>query len=520
MKHSFLHLLIIGGVLITSCSTTRKTGSSNKDDQKINVVFVQVNDVYEIAPLDGGKSGGMARVATLKKEYLHSNPNTFLVLAGDFLSPSVYNSLRYRNKPVRGKQMVEAMNAAGMDMVIFGNHEFDINESELQERLNESQFKWISSNSFHKKGNDTIPFEKITSAGSEPLQETYIMNVSDADGTTAKIGFIGLTIPFNKAGYVSYTDPLQVAENLYNRIKDSCDAVVAITHQLVSDDSILAVKLPGLALIIGGHEHDMRFKKVGNVYITKAHANARSAYVIDLTVDKRRHSITVKPALKMIDESVAIDSAVNVVVKKWIDIADSNYASLGFNAKKVVLQSGEPLDGRETEIRARPTNFSKIIVAAIKQALPTADVAMINAGSIRVDDILSMPVTQYDIIRSLPFGGSILEVDMKGRLLIKTLEAGRMNSGLGGFLHYSPEVIFNKTTGVWSLRNVPLDPEKVYKVAITDFLMTGGEANMAFLKKDNPDIIKVYPLVTEIADSRSDVRLAITRYMEKMPLAQ
>jgi len=121
-----------------------------RDDGKIDVVFVQVNDVYEIAPLEGGKTGGMARVATLKKEYLKANPNTFLIMAGDFLSPSVYNSLKYNGERIRGQQMVESMNAAGMDYAIFGNHEFDITESELQKRINESSFQWISSNTFHK----------------------------------------------------------------------------------------------------------------------------------------------------------------------------------------------------------------------------------------------------------------------------------------------------------------------------------------------------------------------------------
>src|SRR5690606_22005461 len=97
-----------------------------------------------------------------------------------------------------------------------------------------------------------------------------------------KIGFLGINIPFTKIDYVSYTDPLETAIRLYNQIKDSCDAVVAITHQAVTDDIILAKALPGLALIIGGHEHDMRFNKVGNVIISKAHANARSVYLLDL----------------------------------------------------------------------------------------------------------------------------------------------------------------------------------------------------------------------------------------------
>jgi len=33
-------------------------------------------------------------------------------------------------------------------------------------------------------------------------------------------------------------------------------------------------------------------------------------------------------------------------------------------------------------------------------------------------------------------------------------------------------------------------------------------------RKDNPDIVKVYPVFASLDDSRSDVRRAIIRYME------
>src|ERR1044072_8260601 len=126
-----LRLLIATALFATASCRTTRPGYGLKDDGKIEVTFVQVNDVYEIAPLGGGKEGGMARVATLKKQYQKDNRNTFLVIAGDFLSPSVYNRLVYEGKRIRGAQMVDAMNAAGMDFAVFGNHEFDINESEL-----------------------------------------------------------------------------------------------------------------------------------------------------------------------------------------------------------------------------------------------------------------------------------------------------------------------------------------------------------------------------------------------------
>ena len=46
--------------------------------------------------------------------------------------------------------------------------------------------------------------------------------------------------------------------------------------------------------------------------------------------------------------------------------------------------------------------------------------------------------------------------------------------------------------------------------------MTGGEANMGFLNKDHPDIIKIYPTSTSVTDPRSDSRLAIIKYMVEL----
>ncbi len=502
---------IVGITLLASCSTTRKAGT--KDDGRLTVTFVQINDVYEIAPLEGGKAGGVARVATLKKEEKQKNPNTVLLIAGDFVSPSVYNSLKYEGQRIRGRQMVESFNAAGMDLAVFGNHEFDISENELQSRINESQFQWISSNTFHKTKDGIRPFVKTTGGNTTPFPQTWYMDFSDADGTRARIGFIGLNIPINKAEYVYYTNVLHTADSLFANIKDSCDAVVAITHLEVEEDSILARRIPQLALIMGGHEHDMRFKKVGNIYITKAHANAKSAYVNYLTIDKKKKTTFVEPKLVMIDTGFALDAATTQVVTKWVNIANENYASLGFDATEVVLNQGEALEGREIFIRATTTNLTQYIVAAMEKAAPEADLALLNSGSIRVDDVLPIPVTQYDIIRALPYGGFIQEVDMKGSLLNQILDVGKTNLSTGGFLQYSSSLKYDN--GVWKLKEEPIHPDKVYHVALSDFLMTGGEANMGFLTKDNPGIVKMYAKPKE-NDIRRDIRLAIIDYLKSL----
>lgn len=495
----------------TSCKVTRNGAA--KDDGKIEITFVQVNDVYEIAPVSGGKEGGMARVATIKKNYKRANPNTFLVMAGDFVSPSVYNSLKNGGKLIRGAQMIDAMNVAGMDLAVFGNHEFDISEDQLQDRINESTFSWVASNAFHKTQDGVFPFAKTNLGGTKSFPKSYIISVKDKDGTTARVGFIGLTIPSNRAEFVSYTDPLQTAKDLYNQIKDSADAVVAITHQEVEDDIKLATELPNLAAILGGHEHSGIFEKTGNVYITKALSNARSAYIVNLVINKNKHNFTVTTKLDSVNEKIAFDSATNAVVAKWKKIAEDNYATLGFDPKKIVITAGESLDGRETETRNRSTNLTKLITQAMIFACPQADAVIFNSGSIRLDDILTPPVSQYDIIRSLPFGGGIAEVDMKGSLLQQVLQTGLKNINNGGFLQSQP-VVYNGSDHSFLINNAAIDDNKIYRVALTKYLLDGKETNLGFLNAQNAGITKIYPTDTSANNLQSDIRLALIKYLE------
>ena len=87
-KRAPFYALIFIWIFI-SCNTLRPSSNKTIDDGKITITFVQINDVYEIAAMQGGKVGGIPRVATLKKNELAKNPNTLMVMAGDSLSPCV-----------------------------------------------------------------------------------------------------------------------------------------------------------------------------------------------------------------------------------------------------------------------------------------------------------------------------------------------------------------------------------------------------------------------------------------------
>ena len=117
MKRIFppLSLVIITFFFVgcTAPQQARLAMPTSTDDGLIDITILQINDVYEIAPLEGGKIGGMARVATLRKKLLSENKNTYTVHAGDFLNPSLIGTLKYEGERIAGKQMVELMNATG-----------------------------------------------------------------------------------------------------------------------------------------------------------------------------------------------------------------------------------------------------------------------------------------------------------------------------------------------------------------------------------------------------------------------
>ena len=53
------------------------------------------------------------------------------------------------------------MNAMNFDLVAFGNHEFDLSYTHLQERLNESNFDWVSANVLRNKSDKNHYFYKV-----------------------------------------------------------------------------------------------------------------------------------------------------------------------------------------------------------------------------------------------------------------------------------------------------------------------------------------------------------------------
>ena len=515
MKQLKLIVQLLVLISFFSCDPAKKLQKPTPEG-KISFTFLQINDVYEIAPLDGGRVGGMARVAQLRKDLMAKNRNLLFVHAGDFLNPSLIGTMKHEGSRIKGKQMVEVMNESGVDLVVFGNHEFDLDVEDLQQRINESEFSWISGNVLQNNNGNLAPFGKQKGSTTEPFKKYYIWEIPYGNNQAFKVGIFGVTLPSNRQPYVHYNDVMSEAKKDYQELQSKTDFVIGLTHLEVEDDIKLAQALPTLPLILGGHDHDNLIEQVGKTRITKADANAKTVYVHNVTVDLKSKIHKIDSKLIQINPDIKDEPAVAKTISKWTAIADESFRKDGFDPNEVLVVLDEPMDGRESTIRHQQTNLGSAIAnAMLISSKQNADAAILNSGSIRVDDQLKGNLTQFDIIRTLPFGGKIYEVEIKGSLLKKILDTGLDNKGTGGYLQWSriqPDANLKQT---WIINEAPLSESKNYTIAISDFLLTGLEAGMDFLTEDNPDIIKIHkPDQSDKSDFRNDIRLATIQYLK------
>ncbi|MEA5509564.1 bifunctional metallophosphatase/5'-nucleotidase [Crocosphaera sp. UHCC 0190] len=461
----------------------------------VNITLLQLNDVYEIEPISGGKVGGLARVATIRKELIQANPNTYTILAGDFVSPSALGTARINNQPLAGQQMIAVLNAMGLDFATFGNHEFDIKLEQLLERIKESKFTWISGNVLtaeKKPFPDVLPYKIIT--------------VTRKEGNPVKIGLIGVTLDSNPVNYVTYNDPIETAKQQVSQLKDKVDIIVAITHLSLAQDQKLAETIPEIDIILGGHEHENIQQWRGSDFtpVFKADANAKTVYIHQLNYDTDNDKLSINSQIKPVTDSIIEEEKTAKVAQEWREKGFKAFRDNGFEPEEVIAKTTVELDGLESSVRNHSTDLTDLISQAMLTTVETADLSIFNGGSIRIDDVLPPGnISQYDIIRILPFGGQIVSVDMKGSLIKQVLEQGIMNKGSGGFLQHG-NVTLNQNT--WYIKGEPINLEKIYRVAITDFLMTGKEIGLDYLTYDNPDV--------KLIEEKGDIRFTLINQLK------
>ena len=419
--------------------------------------FLSINDVYQADTLADG-DGGMARLATLKQRISAEGPVLF-VLAGDFLGPSLLS--RYYN----GTQMVQALNASHIDYVTFGNHEFDLPRDTLIARIEESTFKWISTNCVQPDGTGlpgVVPWDTIRVFGK-------------------KIGIFGLTLQGPYPDYVRCGSPDSAAVVALDTLAAMhADMIVAITHQSLAADVALLNREGQLDLILGGHEHDAHTVAVGTRYVLKADANAVSAQF--MTIWGTKGDWREAPRLLDVKPNLPSDTAVQVVVDRW---QDSLRVKLGTNY--VVGTVLQPIDALDAPQRQQETVLGDLVADAIRLGTGS-EIGVINGGAMRLNEIIPPgPLWFYTIEAIFQFADEtrIVTVSVSGQRVREVLEnsVSERNFGSGGFLQVSGVKFIvdrNRTSGAriagpvtTSIGNT-LYPDQLYRLSLPAYLACRG----------------------------------------------
>jgi 5'-nucleotidase len=437
---AFAILAVLANIACAGTPATRPAQPPAQPPAEVRFTILQINDVYKIEGLEGGRVGGLARVRTLRKQLEAEGRPVLLLHAGDLLFPSVMS------KYLRAQPMVRVLNLLDGDpaafdpnmFVVFGNHEFDDRDpGTLLGRVAQSDFAWLSSNTRYRS---------VATAPGDPFS-ARLVNVHDVmvkEVGGIRVGLLGLTTDAQPRDYVAYDYDLPARRFAIERALEKlraggARAVIALTHQDLDEDVRLAREFPAVGLVVGGHEHFFLERKVGATEITKADADAKTAVVHDVTVsaDEKLQDSFRKVSL---GPDFDKDAAVDREVQGWLsELATTVKAQTGRDLLEVVGETENLLEGEEPAVRGRETALGNFLTDVIRDRMKT-DLGLINGGAIRINDnIPPGPIRNYDLEGIFYFDNQVVSFEITGAKLLDLLRTSvsKVHAGHGRFLQVS-----------------------------------------------------------------------------------
>ncbi|WP_158289522.1 5'-nucleotidase C-terminal domain-containing protein [Paenibacillus flagellatus] len=446
------------------------------------VSFLYFNDGHEIAPVSDklGTRGGVARIKTLVDRV---NNEKIVAFGGDLGGGTLFGGV------FKGFPMVEAFNAIPIDVANFGQHDFDAGAANTIELVKASRFDWISSN---LAGQDGKPFAQV------PAYKLF-------DKQGIRIGVIGLTSAMDTTtqdDHVKQLDVIESARKAVEKLKrdGNPDLVIALTQQPVADDKALLQAVPEIRVVFTEEEAEERSSvhevNEGNRLIFSPQGNMGSVVRLDISKTSDG-TVTLSHDIWKADETVPEDKALAELAAAYQAKLDEE---LG---KPIAVTKTDLAYGDNHESRYRETAVGNWIADAYKDYYRT-DVAFANGGGIRAS-AKAGTFTLKDAKSILPFGNKIVAAEMSGETLLAALEngvsateqlAGRFLQVSGVSYVYNPGKPTGRRIEDAEANGVPVDKNARYKVALSNYMFTGGDSYTMF--GDAKSIVSANEALTDV----------------------
>jgi 5'-nucleotidase len=340
--------------------------------EQLKLRIFQVNDVYELENFPSFK--------TLVDSNRGDADQVLIVLAGDFLGPSLLSSLD------KGRGMVDAMMMCGFTHVCFGNHETDIPSDAIADRVLQSDFVWLNTNMRNlddKLDVETTPHDIVKVSNGSHSKKVGLLGLLTEDPSLYRPGsFAGATI-----------DPVLECTEVYlkDQMPKDCDLIIPLTHQRMPADRDFATKFTGetFPLIIGGHDHDAYDEICSGSRIYKCGHDAQSTGIIDITWDIVDGVIADKPSIEaqLVDTtSYEPDPDVEKRVLAHLHILEELNKAKLFRFENWISVEEEGTIFVTEKNRVGPSNGTTVLTSILRMGM-RAQCCIVNAGTVRGNKI-------------------------------------------------------------------------------------------------------------------------------------
>ena len=405
-RTALVSVALSAAAFVGACRGSRPATAVTAVDPVVRMLLV--NDVYVTDTLRDGK-GGLPRVAALRDSIERATGSRVLfVLAGDVLSPSVLS------KWYGGAQMVDGFNAARLDLATLGNHEFDNSRANLVARLGESRFRWLSGNCGEANG---TAFPGVR--GWDTLRLSGV-----------KVGILGTTVVREYPSYVKCRNADSATTALADTLQQQgAELIVALTHRFAVEDEGTLTREARIQAILGGHEHEGRRAERDGRVMVKAVSNARTAILVTFTREGRGGAARwrVRDQVFEVGRGMPDDAVTAASVQRWRDTLTRR-----IGPDRVLGIAPESINAIDS-VSLRESRFGNLVTDAMRVGTQ-ADVALINKGALRFDDIMAAgPITKHMIEGVFLFADETRAVtfSLTGARLREVLETGVRQGGLG-----------------------------------------------------------------------------------------
>ncbi|WP_088968051.1 bifunctional UDP-sugar hydrolase/5'-nucleotidase UshA [Vogesella sp. LIG4] len=395
------------------------------------------------------------------------------------------------------------MNLLGYDAMAVGNHEFDKPPAVLARQRQWAKFPMLSANIYRHGKRMFAPYQLFR------LGDLRVAVLGLTTDDTKK-----MTNPENTRD-IEFRPPAAEAARLMPQLRRRADIIIGATHMghypdgkhgvSAPGDVEMARQVAGFNLIVGGHSQNPVCMKAENVrddayvpgsdcapdrqnaaWIVQAHEWGK--YVGRADFEYRNGAfrllkyqlipVNLKKTVRMADGSeqkvpysreIPEDRTALALLQPYQDKGSAELST-------AVGSSDGKLEGERSVVRKQATNLG-VLIATTMQQRAHADLALMNAGGIR-DSLPAGSISYRDILKVLPFGNTLVYVDMSGSELLAYLQAAaRMTPGSGAFAQFAGvrlRIADGKVTEA-QIAGQAIDPARRYRLALNSFTAVGGD---------------------------------------------